>query len=66
MLGLDPRGVCEAWGQAAASLAACPLHPPGVVDSNPTTQIKQKPRTLTGARLFLEGWAMGVESFLAL
>ena len=30
-----------------------PLHPPGVVCSNPATLIKQKPRTLSGTGLML-------------
>jgi hypothetical protein len=51
--GYPQGGVPVARGLVARLLAPSPLHPPGVVDSNPDTQIKQKPRTLTGARLLL-------------
>ena len=64
--GYPQGGVPVARGLVARLLAPSPLHPPGVADSNPTTQIKQKPRTLTGARLLLKGPSMGVESFLVL
>ena len=49
-------GVAEdgsAWGQAAASLAACPRQPPVVECSKPATPVKQKPRTLSGTGLLL-------------
>ena len=49
-------GVAEdgsAWGQAAASLAACPRQPAVVERSNSATLVKHKPRTLTGTGLVL-------------
>ena len=55
------RGVCPAQGLVARLLAPSPLHPAGVVCSNPATLIKKKPRTLSGAGLFLQGFSMGVE-----
>ena len=51
----------EVRGLVARFLAPSPLHPRGVVDLTPDTQIKQKPRTLTGARLLLKGSFEGVE-----
>ena len=52
-LGFPGRGVCPAQGLVARFLAPSPLHPPGVVCSNPATLIKQKPRTLSGTGLML-------------
>ena len=49
------RGVCSAWGQAAASLAACPRQPPVVERSNTATLMTNKPRTLSGRGLFIKG-----------
>ena len=48
-------------GSAHATGIRRPLQPPVVVDSNPTTLIKKKPRTLTGAGLFLQGSFKGGE-----
>ena len=59
--GYPQGGVPVARGLVARLLAPSPLHPPGVVDSNPDTPINQKPRTLSGTGLLVQGAFKGVE-----